>query len=171
MLRKLSLVGVMALFAATLASQGASGKMLATYDYNATGIETSVPTGNTSPFAGVAFGTGGFALWSAGVPHDSLDYCGATAIQAGGTFSLAPRRGIRLTGSFTGGSVTAPPGFCGSGGTPPCTNETFGVDGFLTLNGGAYSGEFKGSLTHYSTMIGSNCVTYFATISGHLSAG
>jgi hypothetical protein len=170
MLGRVTLTGLLALVVAALVSSGAFAKTLATYDYNATGIETGVPTGSTSPFAGTALGPSGFALWSTSVPHEPLNPCGTTAITPGGSFTLAGTRGVRLSGTFvSGGSVTAPAGFCDAGGNPPCVNETFTLNGLLTING--MGGTFVGTLTHFNAMLGGNCLTYFATISGHLSVG
>ena len=161
----LALAGIASLVIAALASSAAQARALSTYDYNATGIETGVPTNNTSPFSGAAAGASGLGVWSASVVHTPLDSCEVTTI-TGGPFSLTGTRGVRLAGTFTGGTVTAPTGYC-SGGVP-CGNETFAIDEFLTVNG-TLTGEFKGSLNHFSTTILGSCVTYFATISGHLT--
>ena len=169
MVGRATLTVLLALLLAALASSGAFAKASATYDYNASGIETGVPTGNTSQFAGTAIGPLGFAVWKASVPHDPLDVCGTTAIVSGGSFNLAGFNSVRLAGAFTGGSVTAPPGFCDSAGPLACANETLGIDGTLTINGMA--AKFLGTLTHYNTVLGGSCVTYFATIRGHLSVG
>jgi hypothetical protein len=171
MVRRLILTGLIATACAAVGSSVALARSAGpTYTYNASGVETGVPTDNTSPFAGAAVGTRGLALWNASVVHDPLDSCGSTAIQPGGSFTLSGTGGVHLAGSFTGGAVVAPAGFCGGGATPPCTNESFAIDAFLTLNG-TLSGEFKGTLTHFSTILGGSCVTYFATISGRLTAG
>lgn len=162
---RLALAGLASVVMAALATSAALAKTLSTYDYTATGIETGVPTNNTSPFSGAAAGPSGLAVWSASVVHTPLDSCGVTTI-TGGPFSLTGTRGVKLAGTFTGGTVTAPAGYC-SGGLP-CGNETFAIDGFLTING-SLTGEFKGSLNHFSTSILGNCVTYFATINGHLT--
>jgi hypothetical protein len=170
MVRRLIRTGLIATVCVVFGSSAALAHTAATYSYNASGIETGVPTDNTSPFAGAAVGTRGLALWNASVVHDPLDSCGSTAIQPGGSFTLSGTGGVHLAGSFTGGAVVAPAGFCGGGTSPPCTNESFAINAFLTLNG-TLSGEFKGTLTHLSTMLGGSCVTYFATISGRLTAG
>jgi len=47
-----------------------------------------------------------------------------------------------------------------------CGNETFSINATLTING--QPAVITGSLNHFSTMILGSCVTYFATISGHL---
>jgi hypothetical protein len=171
MLGKLVLVGLTALLAAAFATAGASGRLTG-LEFNASGIETGVPTGDTSPFAGAAIGPTGLAVWQASVPHGSLDVCGVTPISGSasvpaGAFSLAGTRGVRLSGGFTGGSVTAPADFCSSG--VPCKNEPFAIDAHLTVNG--MDAEFTGTLTHFNAMLPGGCVTYFATISGHLSVG
>jgi hypothetical protein len=167
MLTRFTLVAIASLAAAALLSSAALGRALDLYDFAATGIETGVPSNNVSPFSGSATGTGGFAVWSASVSRTALDPCGTTTI-LGGPFSLAGTGGVRLTGTFdSGGTVTAPSGFCSSG-SAPCANETFSLNATLTLNG-SLSGTFTGTLTHLSTKILGTCVTYFATISGHLS--
>ena len=154
---------------ATMVVAIAAGRPLVSYSYNATGIETSIPVDNTSTFAGVAGGSSGFAVWSTSVPHAPLNACGTTAVLPGGSFSLTGTHGVRLAGAFTGGTVTAPAGFCG-GSQPPCQNESFAINGQLTFNG-TLTGEFSGTLTHDSTMLFGSCVTYFATISAHLTVG
>ena len=153
--------------AAFVASGASARASFTSYSFNATGIETSVPVNNVSTFSGAAVGTGGVAVWSGSVPHDALVSCGGptngvTNIEPGGSFSLTGTFGVRLNGSFTGGTVSAPAG-CVVG---ACSNETFSIDASLTVNGQPAS--FTGSLNHYSTMILGSCVTYFATISGHL---
>jgi hypothetical protein len=169
MRNRLALAGVLSLAIAALSVSAASARTaFSSYSFTATGVETGVPVDNVSPFSGAALGTGGVASWSASVPHQALNSCGVTQITTGGSFSLSGTSGVRLSGSFTGGTVTAPAGYCAAG--QPCGNETFAIDGLLTING-TLTGEFKGSLNHFSTMILGNCVTYFATISGRLTAG
>src|SRR4051812_44758771 len=82
--------------------------------YQLGGIETAVPQGNVSPFAGFAVGsTGDRATWRASVQHDDLATCvgsGSCSI-TGGTFTLASNNGSRLDGTFWGGQLkptTAP---------------------------------------------------------------
>jgi hypothetical protein len=167
MLTRFTVIAIVSLAAAALLSSAASGRGLDLYDFSATGIETGVPSNNVSPFSGTAVGTGGFATWSASVSRTALDSCGITTI-LGGPFSLTGIGGVKLAGTFnSGGTVTAPSGFCSSG-SAPCTNETFSINATLTLNG-SLSATFTGSLNHFSTKILGNCVTYFATINGRLS--
>src|SRR4051812_45354315 len=106
MLRFLALVGLTMALALAVASAaaGLSG------GYVATGIETSIPTNNTSTFSGAAAGSeGDRALWRASVVHDPLSACpfgtGSSCGITGGTFTLAGSGGS-FVGSFTGGSVT-----------------------------------------------------------------
>jgi hypothetical protein len=166
--KRLVLAALVSTALAALVASGASARTAFTsYSFNATGVETSVPVNNVSTFSGGAVGTGGIATWSASVPHDPLVSCGGptngvTDIVPGGSFSLTGTLGVKLNGSFTGGTVTAPAG-CVSG---ACGNETFSINATLAING--QPAVITGSLNHFSTMILGSCVTYFATISGHL---
>jgi hypothetical protein len=164
---RFTVAAIASLAAAALLSSAAFGRALDLYDFSATGIETGVPANNVSSFSGTAVGTGGIARWSASVSRTALDPCGTTTI-LGGPFSLTGTGGVKLSGTFDpGGTVTAPGGFCSSG-SAPCANETFSINATLTLNGNL-SGTFTGTLNHFSTRILGSCVTYFATINGHLS--
>jgi hypothetical protein len=132
--------------------------------YALTGIETSVPTGDTSSFAGAAFSlTAGAATWSAKVPHTSLSGCTivtgnpCSSILDGGSFTLGS-----LTGTFVaGGTITLV-----SGSPVNCTSTaTFDVRGSVAVNGGG-TGTFHVRLTHYQTKLFGLCIPYFATVTG-----
>jgi hypothetical protein len=129
--------------------------------YGVSGVETSIPTGNTSTFAGTAFSlTAGFALWQASVEHQSLAWCTAhptddTCIY-GGSFSLG-----RTSGAFESGTISLVSGNPGS-----CTSTVvFDVDGEVALTGGD-TASFHVRLTHYETRLLGTCVPYFATVAG-----
>ena len=131
--------------------------------YAVRGIETSIPTNNTSTFGGTATGSSGdLALWKASVVHQGLSNCpfgsGTGCTITGGTFSLRSSGGGTLAGTFVGGKVTPV-----SQGTP-CGNQVFGVTGSLSTNHGP--GTFAATLTHYRTSLFGSCITYFATIKG-----
>jgi hypothetical protein len=135
--------------------------------YLASGIETSIPTNNTSTFSGLAVGSqGDGALWKASVVHDPLSACpfdsGSSCAITGGTFSLTSSAGA-VAGSFTEGAVTP------ISQQQPCGQQVYGVAGSLVTTNGAAT--FTGTLTHYRAFIFGRCITYFATISGSLQFG
>jgi hypothetical protein len=162
MSRIIVLVAATAAFAVLVVAPSAQGAGLPTYGL--TGIETSVPTGNTSSFAGAAFSlTAGTATWSAKVPHNSLSGCTivtgnpCSTILDGGSFTLGS-----LTGTFTaGGTITLI-----SGSPITCTSTAvFDVRGGVAINGGG-TGTFHIRLTHYQTKLFGLCIPYFATVTG-----
>jgi hypothetical protein len=164
MRRFLALAGIAGSLALAAAAPAAAGL---SDSYLASGIETSIPTNNTSTFSGVAVGSqGDGALWKASVVHDPLSACpfgsGSSCAITGGTFSLTGPAGAAL-GTFTGGSVTP------ISQQEPCGMQLYGVAGTLaTTNGNA---AFNATLTHYRVFIFGRCITYFATISGSLHFG
>jgi hypothetical protein len=162
MSRIIVLVAAAAAVAVLVVAPAAEGASLPTYAL--TGIETSVPTGNTSSFAGAAFSlSAGAATWSASVPHDPLTACTAPSstpcshIRAGGNFSIAS-----LTGAFiAGGTITLL-----SGSPITCTTTAvFDVKGGVAIDGDG-TGTFHVRLTHYQTRLFGVCVPYFATVTG-----
>jgi hypothetical protein len=133
--------------------------------YQVGGIETAVPQGNVSPFAGLAVGsTGDRASWRASVSHDNLATCtgsGSCAI-TGGTFTLTSNNGSRLDGTFMGGqlALTTPPAVCGV--------QQFAVTASVWTTADALL-DFKGTLTHYRLMFRGQCRTIAASVQGALS--
>jgi hypothetical protein len=133
--------------------------------YQVGGIETGVPQGGVSPFAGMATGsTGDRAFWQASVVHVPLAGCASCAI-TGGTFSLTSNNGSRISGTFTGGAISVASEAAG------CGQQQYAVTGSLSTTAGAM--DFTGTLTHYRLMFRGTCRTLLATVQGTLgpSAG
>jgi hypothetical protein len=165
MLRVLAIAGLIGAFAIAAADPSGAATRDVSPAYVVAGIETSIPTNNTSTFAGPALGSGGDpARWSASVVHQPLSDCpfgsGASCAVTGGQFSLASSNGAHVAGSFTNGTVTPVSQQAG------CGKQTFTVTGTLANGGGA--GSFAATLTHYRTLLFGTCITYFATITGSL---
>jgi hypothetical protein len=163
MRRILALSTVGAVLAITVAIEGAVAATGLSNRYAVAGIETSIPTNNTSSFAGGALGSSGDAArWQASVVHQALVNCpfgsSSSCAITGGSFSLTSSDGAQLAGSFTGGSVTP------VSQQPGCGNQTYGVAGTLATTSGPAS--FAATLTHYRTLLFGTCVTFFATITG-----
>jgi hypothetical protein len=135
--------------------------------YQIGGIETAVPQGNVSPFAGFAVGsTGDRATWRASVQHADLATCtaGASCSITGGTFTLTSNNGSRLDGTFLGGQLTPTPS------PAACGVQQFAVTATVgTLTGGML--DFNGTLTHYRLMFRGQCRTIAATVQGTLLQG
>jgi hypothetical protein len=133
--------------------------------YQVTGIETGLPQGEVSPFAGIATGSAGDrGFWQASVAHVPLVGCSSCAI-TGGTFSLTSNNGSRISGTFTGGAISL------TSGAAACGQQQYAVNGSLSTSSGAM--DFAGTLTHYRLMFRGTCRTLFATVQGTLgpSAG
>jgi hypothetical protein len=129
--------------------------------YQAAGIETGVPQGGVSPFAGTASGSAGDrAFWQARVAHVPLAGCSSCAI-TGGTFSLTSNNGSRISGTFTGGAISLASEAAG------CGQQQYAVNGFLSTSAGPMS--FTGLLTHYRLTFRGTCLTLAATVQGTLS--
>jgi hypothetical protein len=164
MSRTLAIAALAAAAACAVAVPGAGAATGLSNAYAVAGIETSIPTNNTSTFAGAAVGSGGDAAhWSASVVHQSLSNCpfgsGKSCLITGVTFSLSSFAGGQLAGSFvSGGSVTPVSQQAG------CGKQVFAVTGALATNQGPAS--FAATLTHYRTLLFGTCVPYFATITG-----
>jgi hypothetical protein len=163
MLRGLVLTGLTVVVAITIAVSGAAAATGLSTVYVVAGVETSIPTNNTSAFAGAAVGSGGdTAVWKASVVHQALSNCpfgsNTSCAITGGSFSLSSSSGARLTGSFTSGSVTP------VSQQTPCGKQIFGVAGTLATTSGPAL--FAATLTHYRTLLFGRCITYFATITG-----
>jgi len=163
MLRGVVLTGLAVIVAMAVAVSSAAAATGLSTAYAVAGIETSIPTNNTSTFAGAAVGSGGdAAVWKASVVHQALSNCpfgsNTSCAITGGFFSLASSSGARLTGSFTSGSVTP------VSQQTPCGKQVFGIAGALATTSGPAS--FTARLTHYRTLLFGTCITYFATITG-----
>jgi hypothetical protein len=163
MARILALAGLTVVLALVGAGEAAAAARTISPTYAVAGIETSIPTNNTSTFGGSALGSSGdVALWKASVVHQPLSACpfgsGSSCAITGGSFALTSATGSKLTGSFTRGIVTPVTQ------QAPCGKQTFGLAGTLATTSGPAT--FTGRLTHYRTLLFGTCVTYFATISG-----
>lgn len=135
--------------------------------YQLGGIETAVPQGNVSPFAGLALGsTGDRATWQASVEHDALSNCatpGTACAITGGTFSLTSNNGTQLAGTFMSGAITL------SSQAPGCGRQVFAVTAAAWTDTGPQ--DFAGVLTHYRFPFRGQCRTIVATVQGTLSQG
>jgi hypothetical protein len=137
-----------------------------TYNDTIVGIEYAA-TPTVGSFVGLADGDLP-GVFNVQVVHTVLDQ---TATITGGTFVLytslanAP---ATITGTFGGGSVTQL-----DKNPHPCRDQHYAVSGTLTKVGvagtGIGTGTFSATLTHYRTRIDSECVTFFATITGSVS--
>ncbi|HXH97714.1 MAG TPA: hypothetical protein VNH40_10940 [Gaiellaceae bacterium] len=161
MSRILAFVATAAAVVSVVASS-ASARTASIPRYLVTGIETSVPTGDTSTFAGTAFSLrAGWAKWNASVQHDSLTACvqggpSPCSSVTGGDFSLGS-----LSGHFSGGAINFM-----SGDPIGCTTSTTVYDVSGTVNAGSDTATFHVRLTHYQTKLFGRCIPYFATVVG-----
>jgi hypothetical protein len=165
MARITAAASLVAAVVALIVSQGASAASGLSSAYAVSGIETSIPTNNTSTFGGTAFGSGGdAALWQASVQHQSLSNCpfgsSTSCAITGGSFALSSFDGAHLAGTFVSGSVTPISQQAG------CGKQVFAVTGALATTAGP--AVFAATLTHYRVSIFGACIPYFATISGSL---
>jgi hypothetical protein len=163
MLRILSVGGLCAVFALAVAAPIAGAATGVSSAYAVAGIETSIPTNNTSTFAGSALGSSfDTAAWKASVVHDALSNCpfgsSTSCAITGGSFSLTSSSGAQVSGAFTEGAITP------VSQQTPCGKQILTVAGRLTTTNGPAS--FAATLTHYRTFIFGTCVTYFATVTG-----
>jgi len=162
--RNLVLAGLaVALAAAVVPGAGAATGL--SIVYAVAGVEKSVPTNNTSTFAGGALGSGGdAAVWQASVVHEPLSACpfgsGTNCALTGGSFSLTSSDGAQVSGAFTSGLITP------VSQQSPCGKQVYNVAGALTTTNGPAA--FAATLTHYRTLLLGTCVIYFATVTGSL---
>jgi len=125
-------------------------------------------TPTTGTFVGVGEGSAGdLSGWYTAVDH-SIVISPVGAI-TGGKATLARTDGVRMTGTFDGGTVTQ------TGFGDNCTQESHKVSGTLTgvtrtdrpgESGVAY---FSATLTHYRTWFLGTCYTYSASVEGTFS--
>ena len=166
-MRRVLVIGALAAaVAAAVAVPGVGAATGVSPKYAVTGIETSIPTNNTSTFAGTALGSGGdAALWKASVVHQGLSNCpfgtSTSCAITGGTFALHSSAGGTLAGTFASGKVTPISQQAG------CGKQVFGVTGSLATNQGPAT--FAATLTHYRISLFGTCVPYFATIKGSVT--
>jgi hypothetical protein len=163
MARFFALAGLCASLALLGAGQSTAATRSISTAYAVAGIETSIPTNNTSTFGGSALGSSGdAAVWKASVVHQPLSACpfgsGSSCAITGGSFALRSSTGSQLTGTFTGGTVTP------VSQQTPCGRQTFDIAGTLATTSGPAT--FAGRLTHYRKLLFGTCITYFATITG-----
>ena len=163
MARIFAVTAAVAALAAAVVAQGAGAATGLSPAYAVSGIETSIPTNNTSTFGGTAFGTGGdAALWQASVQHQALSNCpfgtSTSCAITGGSFSLSSFDGAKLTGRFVSGAVKPVSQQAG------CGKQVFAVTGSLATTAGPAA--FAATLTHYRVSIFGTCIPYFATITG-----
>ena len=161
MARITAVAGLVAAVVALIVSPGASAAPGLSPAYAVSGIETSIPTNNTSTFAGTAFGSGGdAALWRASVQHQPLSNCpfgtNTSCAITGGSFALTSFAGGHLAGTFVSGAVTPISQQAG------CGKQVFRVTGGLATTAG--SAAFAATLTHYRISFFGKCIPYFATI-------
>jgi hypothetical protein len=163
-MRRFLLIGALAAaVSAAVAAPGVGAATGISDRYAVAGIETSIPTNNTSTFAGTALGSSAdVALWKASVVHQALSNCpfgtGTSCAITGGAFSLTSSAGGTLAGTFANGKVTPISQQAG------CGKQVFAVTGSLTTNQGPAA--FAATLTHYRVSLFGACIPYFATITG-----
>jgi hypothetical protein len=146
------------MLAMTLAIGSAATALASTtYKDTVVGVETAVPTGSTSTFAGYASGQLP-GLWTASVVHGSLptSQSGPGAITSG-TFALFSSTVVSGIFDNSQTAITLTSGTC---------TQTFHVVDNLRLLSPTGTGHFDAYLTHYGYMFNGNCTIFFATIHG-----
>jgi hypothetical protein len=156
------------------------------HDTNVGGFECYA-TSTEGRFSGTAVGTGQHPLWGAWaivVQHSSLDPCfnpvrlgQKCATLTGGTFSLAetsPSREL-VSGSFDNllqAEQADQTNAIAVLQTGPCTDESFSIaDGLYNVGPNdpqVGRGTFSATLTHHRRSVFGRCITYAATVSGHV---
>lgn len=161
----LRITGTVLAVAVALALPAAAGaSATAGTVYKVAGTEVAF-TSTEGQFVGYASSSTSLGAFDAVVDHQALGSTSTPAID-GGTFTMdVLQRGLtvrQVSGTFTGGSIT--PISAGAN----CTNQTFSVQGDMSLNGGG-SGSFDVTLTHHRVSLFGSCVTYAGTIAGTLT--
>jgi hypothetical protein len=131
-----------------------------TYTFNISGTEVSA-TSTTGRFVGTASGSA-LGTWYAEVNHDPLGASSAS-IRPGGSFGMALAQAepaYVVSGQFSGGTITVRD----SGAR--CTNQVYGVDGYLRNVSVTGTGHFVATLTHHRRSVLGRCWLYAATVSG-----
>jgi hypothetical protein len=167
-----------------LAVVGATSAEAATqYDTNVSGFEFYA-TSTEGRFSGTATGTGQHGLWGAWaivVQHTSLDPCfhpvrlnEPCARLTGGTFSLAetsPSQEL-VSGNFAN-LMDLNKDFIAVVQTGSCSDETFHIkDGLVNVgptDPHIGTGTFDAYLTHHRHSVFGRCITYAATVWGHVT--
>jgi hypothetical protein len=131
-----------------------------TYTFNISGTEVSA-TSTTGRFVGTASGSA-LGTWYAEVNHDPLGASPAS-IRPGGSFGMALHQAepaYLVNGQFSGGTITV------RDAGARCTNQVYGVDGYLRNVSVTGSGHFVATLTHHRRSVLGRCWLYAATVSG-----
>lgn len=167
MIKRPLLSFALALGATLLVSVAASAETTSVEWIN--GSELPNATSTEGHFVGEA--SGAFAgTWSIDVTHQPLTY--SPDYITGGSFHLHTLIGYwpsTITGAFVpySGTVKQVAGFSG------CTNQRYVVSGRISevgINGGAGTGSFSATLTHYrANLWWVGCVVYSASVSGTVS--
>jgi hypothetical protein len=160
-------VRVLAASAVTAVSLVVAGSAAAaSFTDTVAGIETAFfevsPGVEVSRFDGFAVGDRP-GRFSAIVTHAPLATGGAILDDGDdGDFKLVNRRGLLVTGEFTGGAVSA------VSAEPGCGKQVYDVDADLDVMMGSNAGtaHVDALLTHLRTRLFGTCITYFATIKG-----
>jgi len=153
------LLSVMLALALAVGSAATAAASPNSYPDTVVGIETALPQGNTSTFAGFAFGQLP-GPWTASVSYTSVP--GAII---GGSFALKTSRFGVVKGLFgaTGGTIALLRSSSGGG---FCT-QTYEVADTLSLGAPTTgSGTFDVILTHYGFVVADGCQVFFATVYG-----
>lgn len=158
------LAGTVLALAAALALPAAAGARTdAGTVYRVAGTEIAF-TSTEGQFVGYASGGAGLGAFDVVVDHTALP---PPASITGGTFTMdVLQRGLtvrQISGMFSNGGTIASLS-SGAG----CTNQTFSVEGDVSLSGGG-SGSFDVTLTHHRIPLFGSCVTYAGTIAGTLT--
>jgi flagellar hook protein FlgE len=131
-----------------------------TYTFNISGTEVSA-TSTTGRFVGTASGSA-LGTWYAEVNHDPLGASPAS-IRPGGSFGMAlhqAKPAYLVSGQFSGGTISV------NNSGARCTNQVYGVDGYLRNVSVTGTGHVVATLTHHRKSVLGRCWLYAATVSG-----
>jgi hypothetical protein len=131
-----------------------------TYTFNISGTEVSA-TSTTGRFVGTASGSAR-GTWYAEVNHDPLGASPAS-IRPGGSFGMAlhqAKPAYLVSGQFSGGTISV------NNSGARCTNQVYGVDGYLRNVSVTGTGHVVATLTHHRKSVLGRCWLYAATVSG-----
>ena len=160
------LLSVMLALALAVGSAATAAASPNSYHDTVVGIETAPPLGDTSTFAGFAFGQLP-GLWTASVNHGPLPTSpgGSAAINSGSFVLKNSRSGV--VGVFIQNSTAIT--MLGSSPDGGFCTQTYRVADTLSLIAPTGSGSFDAILTHYGFMVAGHCQVFFATVNGTVS--
>lgn len=155
-MRRSRILSAIAGLAVTLTLAITASASAGTTTYRVAGIEI-----RETPATFVGSLVGQIGLWQAVVDHAALDSApGHTTAITGGSFTIKPL-GPTVSGTITGGTLTA-----GSVSGGLFCVQKFTLGGSGTLTGG---GAFDGVLVHYGVRRGTGCDAFAASFSGSVT--